>query len=154
MKINELETLCHDHSLHREGRSFFGMRTCTILLLMGFLRCKWRSSCWDGLWTLTSWLNVCLKHWTYEFKCFYSISWDDETIAAVAFWDLEIREPFLCLFFFNANNLKDTGKKRSPQWSSLPHMVCIAFKSCLTTKLCLTVAKNVFYAIPLVKPNI
>lgn len=71
----------------------------------------------------------------YEFKCFYSISCDGETIAPVAFQALEVREPSLSvlgLFFFFFSDLE---KRRTPSWSSLPHGVYIAFKSHLTSDL-------------------
>lgn len=40
------------------------------------------------------------------------------------------------------------------RWNALPYAVDTTFKSRLTSKLCLTIAKNVLYIIPVVKPNI
>lgn len=60
----------------------------------------------------------------------------------------------MILGFFSANKLKNRGKKRTPQWSSLPHRLCITFKSHLTSNLCPTTAKKGSNIIPIVNPNI
>lgn len=60
----------------------------------------------------------------------------------------------MSLGFFSANKQKNRGQKITPQWSSLLHRLCVAFKSHLTLNLCLTTAKRVSNLIPLVNLNI